>query len=77
MSSPIDKVIQSAKKMGFICKIDSQNVYHIISTHKDEHWKLSQSEDKWILIHKGYPQIYRNHDETIAFLESRYRLFNQ
>jgi hypothetical protein len=77
MNSSVEKVIQSAKKMRFVCKIDSQNVCHIFSTQKGEHWKLSQSEDKWILSHGGVPQIYRSHDEAIAFLESRYRLFNQ
>ncbi len=77
MNYPVEKIIQLAKEMGFVCKIDSQNVYHIFSTQKGEHWKLSQSEDKWILTHGGFPQIYRSHDEAIAFLQTRYRLFNQ
>lgn len=77
MNSSVEKVIQSAQKMGFVCEIDSQNRYHIFSTQKGEHWKLTQSEDKWILSHREVPQIYRSNNEALAFLESRYRLFNQ
>ena len=55
MNYSVEKIIQLVKEMGFVCKIDSQNVYHIFSTQKGEHWKLSQSEDKWILSHGGFP----------------------
>ena len=66
-------VVSLGKKLGCICKQTKDRRWEIISPTPGETWKLSRTEQRWILSLNGVPQMYFSDQEAIQFLERRCR----
>lgn len=72
-----DKVLETAKSLGFTARINEKNCWQVLSQKSSETWMLTYVESRWVLSIRNVPQIRLNEREAIAFLTSRSKVENK
>lgn len=68
----IENILSQALSWGFTCNTDAEGQWQVLPKNKKEKWQLKLTQDRWLLVVNGVPQITFCSQEAQIFLKRRH-----